>query len=314
LPDVATDLRFVMSGTLTGLVWLHAAEGPLSLRRGVSGATWNGAAWSSVSELLSTRDIAQFDAAGSGTSATPPALIAWSDNAGAVRSLTWNGTTTTGPHTVATDASSALDLDVNSSGEFHLAWNSISGDVRLSRFNGVSAWTLLGIPATETITRELQLAALAHGGSNTWMLAWIDGSDATSLHYAVASASGATLKTNTQVAFADTGRYSHLHLQPQPGFTARLIARHTGTNHVTNLREFIASPAGIAPWLLNASPGGGGGVQFDLLASPNQTLRVQGSSNLLDWLDLLNFTPTNSPLIFQDNPLLPHRFYRAVSP
>ncbi len=313
LPDVATDLRFVMSGTLTGLVWLHAAEGPLSLRRGVSGATWNGATWSPASELLSTRNIAQFDAAGSGTSVTPPALIAWSDNAGTLHSLTWNGTATTGPHTVATDASSALDLDVNSSGEFHLAWNSISGDVRLSRFNGVSAWTLLGTPANETIASELQLAALAHGGSNTWMLAWIDGADATSLHYAVASASGATLKTNTQVAFADTGRYSHLHLQPQPGFTARLIARHTGTNNVTNLREFTVTPAGIAPWLLNASLSGGG-VQFDLLASPNQTFRLQGSSNLVDWLDLLNFTATNSPVILQDNSSLPHRFYRAVSP
>jgi hypothetical protein len=90
--------------------------------------------------------------------------------------------------------------------------------------------------------------------------------------------------------------------------------RDTGTNNVTNLREFTVTSAGIAPWLLNASLSGGGGVQFDLLASPNQSFRLQGSSNLVDWLDLLNFTPTNSPVILQDNSSLPHRFYRAVSP
>ncbi len=205
-------------------------------------------------------------------------------------------------------------LAVNSAGEFHLPWNSTGGDVRLSRFNGISAWTLLGAPATEVIANELQLAPLASGGSNIWMLAWIDGSDATALHYAVASATGATLKTNTAAAFADTGRYSHLHLQPEAGLTARLLARHTGTNNVTNLREFLATPAGIAPWLLNATPLIGGGLQFDLLASPNQTFRLQGSSNFVDWIDLLNFTATNSPVIIQDNTLLPHRFYRAVTP
>jgi hypothetical protein len=83
---------------------------------------------------------------------------------------------------------------------------------------------------------------------------------------------------------------------------------------VTNLREFLATPAGIAPWLLNAIPSGSGGLQFSLLASPHQTFHVQGSSNLVDWLEVLNFTPTNSPVILQDNSPLPHRFYRAVSP
>ncbi|HWN94048.1 MAG TPA: carboxypeptidase-like regulatory domain-containing protein [Methylomirabilota bacterium] len=313
LPDVATELRFVTSSSMTGLVWLHAPEGPLSPRRGVSGATWSGITWSAAAQLLAPQDIADFDASGSATSATPAALIAWSDGTGALRSLTWNGTSTTGPYTLGTGASDVLDLAVNSAGEFHVVWNSMSGDILLSRFDGVSAWTLLGAPVSQTIASELQLAPLA-GGPDSWMLAWIDGSDASSLHYAIASATGAALKTNTQVAFADNGRYSHLHLEPENGITARLVARHTGTNNVTNLREYLATPAGIAPWLLNASPGGSGGLQFDLLASPNQTFRLQGSSNFVDWLDLLNFTPTNSPVILQDNPSLPHRFYRAVSP
>ena len=314
LPDVATDLHFVMSGSFTGLVWLHASEGPLSPRRGVSGATWNGTAWSAPVELLASQDITDFDAAGSGANTTTAALIAWSDGAGTVRSLSWNGVTTTGPHLVASDAQTAVDLAVNAAGEFHLAWNSIGGDLRLSRFNGAGAWTLLGAPATSVIAQELQLAPLESGGSNIWMLAWIDGSDATALHYAVATASGATLKSNTAAAFADSGRYSHLHLQPEAGLNARLLARHTDTNNVTDLREFLATPGGILPWLLNPIPSPGGGVQFDFLASPNQTYRLQGSSNLVNWIELLSFTATNSPVIFQDNTPVPHRFYRAVTP
>jgi hypothetical protein len=50
-----------------------------------------------------------------------------------------------------------------------------------------------------------------------------------------------------------------------------------------------------------------GELHFDLLASPNQTFRLQGSSDFVDWLDLLNFTPTNSPVILQDNPSLSRR-------
>ncbi len=260
LPDQATDLRLVTSGSLTGLVWLHAADGPLSMRRGASGARWNGTAWSGATELLSPRDIADFDAVGSGGSATPPALLAWSDPTGTLRSLTWNGTPVTG---------------VNAS--------------------------------------ELQLAPLSQGGSNVWLLAWIDATDSTLQKYAFVTAAGATLKPAAQVAFPDRGRYSGLHVQPQAGLSARIIARHTGTNNVTDLREYLATPAGIAPWLLNPSRIDSG-LQFELNASPNQTYRLQGSSNLVNWVDLQIFTGTNSLIVLQDTSGPSHRFYRAVTP
>jgi hypothetical protein len=311
--DLATDLRFVNSGSLTGLVWLHAADGPLSLRRGASGTTWNGATWSTVAELISPQDIADFDAVGSGGSATPPALLAWSDTAGLLRSLTWSGASTTGPHTIATNNKGALDLAVNAAGQFHCAWNSTNGGVNLSRFDGVSSWTLLGTPATGVTASELQLAPLTSGGTNIWLLAWIDATDSKLQSYAFATATGATLKPATQTAFADTGRYSGLQVQPLSGLSARIIVRHTGTNNVTNLREYVATPSGIAPWLLNASRIGGG-LQFDVTASPNQNYRLQGSSNLVNWVDLQSFSATNSPILLQDTSGLPLRFYRAVSP
>lgn len=313
LPNQATDLYFVTSGLLTGLVWLHTAEGPLSLQRGVSGATWNGSSWSAATELVSTRDIAGFDAIGIGGGAILPAVLAWSDATGALRSLTWNGTTTTGPHTIGTNGLGVLALDVNPDGQFHCAWNSTDGGIKLSRFDGVSSWTLLGTPVSGINASELQLAPHEIGGANAWLLAWIDATDTKSQNYAFANTAGVTIKASAQVAFPDGGRYSRLHVQPQAGLGVRLIARHTGTNNVTNIREYLATPAGIAPWLLNTAPTGGG-LQFELVASPNQSYRLQGSSNLVNWVDLQSFTATNSPVVLQNNTGVPHRFYRAVTP
>lgn len=313
LSDLATELRFVNSGLLKGLVWLHAPEGPLSLQRGASGATWNGATWTAPVDLLSPQPIAGFDAVGSGGSATPPALLAWADDTGMVRSITWNGTSTTGPHTIATTGRTALDLDVNAAGEFHCVWNGTNGGLSLSKFNGVSSWTTLGTPVTGVLAGELQTTALNQSGTNIWLLAWIDGTDSKYQGYAFATATGATLKAATQTTFADTGRYSRLNVQPQADNRARIIVRHTGTNDVTNLEEYIATPAGIAPWLLSANRTGNT-LQLNLTANPTQTYQLQGSSNLVDWANLQSLSPTNTPVAHQDSSGLPYRFYRAVSP
>lgn len=313
LPDSATDLRFVTSGSITGLVWQHSEEGTLSLQRAASGATWNGTSWSGATELISPRDMVDFDAVGSGGSATPPALLAWSDRSGTLQSLTWNGTTTTGPHTIGTNGSGALDLDVNALGQFHCAWNSTDGGMKLSRFDGVSSWTLLGTPANNVIASELQLAPLSDGGSNIWLLVWIDATDSKNQFYAFATDASATLKSAELVAFPDSGHYAGLNVQPDSGLTARIISRHTDTNNITDLREYRATASGIAPWLLNPGPAGNG-LHFDLIASPDQTYRLQGSSNLVDWTDLHFFTATNSPVFLQDDSGLPRRYYRAVTP
>lgn len=65
---------------------------------------------------------------------------------------------------------------------------------------------------------------------------------------------------------------------------------------------------------------GAGGFAFSLTLQTNFSYRIQATTNLgthpISWIDLTNFTPANSSLIFTDHTAanFPVRFYRVVSP
>ena len=61
---------------------------------------------------------------------------------------------------------------------------------------------------------------------------------------------------------------------------------------------------------------GSGSWEFLFTGEPGRTYRLQGSTNLIDWLDLSTNTPANGLFRFVDPDAmkLNWRFYRTVSP
>ena len=311
LSDAASELRLVISDTLAGLVYLHTADGLLATRYSIAGSTWDGATWSAPSELLVDADVRGFDALGSGDASSPPALVAWSDASGVARSMTWNGSTTTGPHIAGTNILENISL-ARCGGAFVLGWGAISGDIDLASFDGTSAWSPLGSPVTNHLASDLQLASAAVGGTNLLVLAWANAANAREINYAFADCDGSLVKSAALAAFADSGDYSHLLLEPDAK-GARLTAQYSDTNS-TAVREFVLTPSGVAPWLQALTTTAPNAIQFQLVASPEQSYRLQVSSNLVRWTDVLTMTATNSPVVLQDAMLMDQHFYRAVSP
>ena len=102
----------------------------------------------------------------------------------------------------------------------------------------------------------------------------------------------------------------------------QLLVNHLGygdTDFNTELAGFRsiinAVQAPIVPPQLSAARVVGSNFEFALAAQPGRTNRIQGSTNLTDWITLRTIVGTNAPIVFRDTNAPPsHRFYRTVSP
>jgi hypothetical protein len=122
------------------------------------------------------------------------------------------------------------------------------------------------------------------------------------------------------VAVGDRGRVI---TSPTSGdWLSRFTGCSTGLRHViyadgafwaAGNNETILKSGQTRPFLLAR----GGGNEFDLLiqAEIGKAHRLQTSSNLVNWTDLFNFTPSEELTTYNDAPSdRPQQFYRVVSP
>lgn len=92
------------------------------------------------------------------------------------------------------------------------------------------------------------------------------------------------------------------------GLSTNLLEESWG---IDNVRVYVtlASPAR----LLAVGKDGSGQFQLQLLAQPDQTYVLEGSTNLVNWMDIsTNQLPTESLLLIDPQSVdMPRRFYRA---
>ncbi len=89
------------------------------------------------------------------------------------------------------------------------------------------------------------------------------------------------------------------------------VIEYGGTQGIWEI-SFPASPPTVT--LSAPSSQANGAFRFSLAAPPGLTYEITASTNLLQWLSLTNFIPTNSPFQFTDPAAsnYPQRFYRAI--
>jgi uncharacterized delta-60 repeat protein len=96
--------------------------------------------------------------------------------------------------------------------------------------------------------------------------------------------------------------------QPDGNFLLAGQFRRPGQSAMPTLSRLLMRPS-----LSVSTPGPGGPPQLSLTGGADRTYFIQTSTDLDNWMTLTNVTATNDDNSFVDPPILPRRYYRAMS-
>jgi hypothetical protein len=314
LADMAAELQLVTSAGLTGLAYLHTAEGPEASHYSLEVTRWTGSAWTIPVNVLVNAAVLDFAAEGASGTSTQPAVLAVSQSDGTISAFTWDGAVVSAPETVSSNATETLSLATDGAGRFFLALKPSGGGIALFDFDTTNGWSDLGVTSPAALPKDLHVTPLTHAGGLTLLLSWIEGGDVTSIWTAFVDANGALLKTPSNLTLNTVGRFRSLEVLPRANREAKIIAHFEDGRH--DVLEFTASFSQAialldAPRRLND-----GTFEFRFMGNPSQNYRIEASGDLKAWVTITNFAaPTNGIFILDPGAkTLPGRFYRAVSP
>jgi hypothetical protein len=229
------DLKMVNAGNQTVLTWLSTTEGPQHQIETLAASVFDGAHWSTPTNLLPQQNITATSLAGMSSGAALSAVATGDDQ---LLTFEWNGSSWKSGNASA----SALGpvSATAAGGMWAVAWQDTNSTIQLgSRQVGSLNWSQPVTIVTNISTPELQLASITSGAEKLYLLSWIQGGDVNSIYYAIVDANGAYRVAPTEVTLDSAGSYSKLQIRPLTGGPqADLVAQYTsGTN--TTLTEFV---------------------------------------------------------------------------
>ena len=235
LAGVAARLHLLSEGAFVGLLFEETTDGPASPSFTLKATTWNGAAWSAPETVLGPEPIYALDAA---VMPGPQALIAYTTDTNALKWLTWDGAVFSAPAAFATETADwPLGLTAVDDGTFTLAWAPAPIGLGLRRYTPGSGWTDLGVLSSNAVPGELAIASLS--GTETGLVAWVEGGAAPALWYAFFDEDGNVLSGPSNLTRQLTGRYHDVSIIPVSSGTARIQTLFSASP--TELREFVVS-------------------------------------------------------------------------
>jgi len=232
----APELRLVRSGPFFGLLSLETGQGPLSDAFTLNGRVWNGTGWDLPGGSTTSLTVHGFDAAGADTGTMPRVKIAYTDGAGTLTSIAWNGTNFAAAVSLTNDAGNALGLGADTNGTFLLAWSGAYGGIGLYLCSETGGWVNAGTVFTNGLPLELRLSSLVATGGERFLAAWTEGGAAQSIGYGFLDATGGVSRAADNLTRNEVGRYHGLSVLPSTNWTAEIVALFTASP--TQVREF----------------------------------------------------------------------------
>lgn len=320
LPDVATKKRLFSAAQFTGLVYARTGRGPKADRYHLEATRWDGAQWSvpirlNGDTLIRAFDVAVVEPPPDSAATGPSAIVAMADSDSRLRSVTWDGLTTSTPVLITDQADGAFALTATQNGGIAAAVAEVGsgGFIGLFSFAAPSDWSRLFTLSNLVAISEVALAAGAESAA-PWLLAWTHGGASSAISYAFTSDRGEVRSGPVALTANETGLYRNLKLLPEPNLRARVIARFDDRG--SSVRELRIPPGDGTPSLQLEAPThlADGSVHFTVTGSGHGTVQVQVSVDLRNWRDLPEQVSTNLPFVVRlgAQAWQPASFYRAV--
>lgn len=213
LPDTAHSPLLADAGGEVLLVVEATSEGPNADRQRLLSASFDGGAWSALSELAPLRALSNKALAGAGAaSAAGHAILAATAPDGALAAWTFGGSSWSAESSLATTASHEVAATFDESGAARVVWVDEEGALHLSSWEVSSGWSDL---ATELTMRPLRLAVAPAevAGAPALVVAWTSGAEKTTVRYAYLRLDGSRIGAIGTALDETAGVYTDLQLR-----------------------------------------------------------------------------------------------------
>ena len=219
LDDAATQLKLVAVAGTVGLIFQHTPDGPLAGAWSVAGTAREGNTWSAPQQLLTNAPIASLDEAADGNTAA----IAYAELPNLLNTIRWDGTNSTSPLILLTNAERTVSLGYSGSQGFILAAGTFNDTIALFQSDDANTWNALSAPITNASPSDLRIAVL---DTNLNLLVWTAGANPNEIDYAFCDAAGGLVSGPVALTTTSEGDYRGIQLCADSVKHSNLLARY----------------------------------------------------------------------------------------